>query len=51
MNAFLEGLGILNPREIYRNLEPAKLVEKAVERGEGSLSGTGALVVETGKYN
>lgn len=50
MNNFLQDLGILNPKEIYRNLEPARLVEKAVARGEGCLSSTGALVVETGKY-
>ena len=50
MNSFLQDLGILNPKEIYRNLEPARLVEKAVARGEGCLSSTGALVVETGKY-
>ena len=50
MNEFLQTLGIISPREVYRNLEPARLVEKALERGEGKLSGNGALVVETGKY-
>ena len=49
MNDFLQDLGILNSKEIYRNLEPARLVEKALARGEGGLSSTGALVVETGK--
>ena len=46
----LEKLGIINPLEIYRNLEPAQLVEEALYNGEGSLSKSGALVVYTGKY-
>ena len=50
MNEFLQALGITNSKAVYRNLEPARLVEKALERGEGTLSSTGALVVETGKY-
>ncbi len=47
---YIESLGIVAPKAVYRNLEPAVLVEKALQRGEGSLSSTGALVVETGKY-
>lgn len=43
-------LGLKNPAAIYRNLVPAKLVEAALLRGEGRLSSTGALMVETGKY-
>ena len=46
----LEKLGIINPSAVYRNMMPAQLTEKALERGEGVLSDTGALVVETGKY-
>jgi len=46
----LKQIGIFNAKEIYRNLTPAELVEKALERKEGSLSNTGALVVKTGKY-
>ncbi len=46
----LEALGILNPKAVYRNLTPAELTERALARGEGKLSNTGALVVKTGKY-
>lgn len=41
---------ISNVAKIYFNLSPAKLIEKALERNEGILSETGALVITTGKY-
>ncbi|MBQ9833013.1 MAG: phosphoenolpyruvate carboxykinase (ATP) [Clostridia bacterium] len=50
MKDYVESLGIIAPKAVYRNLTPAQLTEKAVERGEGTLSLTGALVVTTGKY-
>ena len=51
MNTYgIENLGIINPTAVYRNMTVAGLTEKAVARGEGTLSDTGALVVKTGKY-
>lgn len=47
---YIEALGIVAPKAVYRNLKPAELVEHALSRGEGTLSETGALVVTTGKY-
>ena len=46
----LENIGIINPKAVYRNFCPAKLIELALQRNEGSLTSTGALVVTTGKY-
>jgi len=46
----LEKLGVINAAAVYRNLNPAELTERALARGEGKLSLTGALVVKTGKY-
>ena len=46
----LEKLGIINVNTVYRNLNPAELVEAALFREEGMLSKTGALLVKTGKY-
>ena len=40
--------GIEHPGTVHVNLSVPQLVEKAVERGEGTLSATGALVTETG---
>ncbi len=50
MKDYVESLGIINPKAVYHNLTPAQLTEHALERGEGTLSNTGALVVTTGKY-
>ena len=46
----IEKFGILAPKAVYRNLNPAQLTEAALRRGEGSLCENGALVVTTGKY-
>jgi phosphoenolpyruvate carboxykinase (ATP) len=50
MLKYIEDLGIIAPKAVYYQLSPAVLTEKALERGEGTLSETGALVVNTGKY-
>ena len=50
IKAYVEKLGIIAPKAVYRNLEPAALVEHALVRGEGTLSNSGALVVTTGAY-
>lgn len=46
----LKKIGIINPKLVHRNLSPVKLVELALEKEEGILSDTGALVISTGKY-
>ena len=50
MKDYCEKLGIIAPKAVYRNLTPALLTEKALARGEGTLSETGAFVIYTGKY-
>lgn len=50
MREKLAQAGYINLGEIFDNLSPALLVEQALSRGEGVLSSTGALAVETGKY-
>ena len=46
----IEKHNILNPKNIYRNLEPAVLTEMALRTEECALTDTGALKVDTGKY-
>jgi phosphoenolpyruvate carboxykinase (ATP) len=50
MSLDLKYLGLYNPTAVYHNLTVSKLTEHALERKEGVLSETGALLVNTGKY-
>ncbi len=45
----LERFGVENLGAVHENLPPARLVEASVRRREGMISGSGALVVRTGK--
>ncbi|WP_315066459.1 phosphoenolpyruvate carboxykinase (ATP) [uncultured Clostridium sp.] len=50
MNINLDNLNINNYKNLYRNSDVKELIKFATEREEGTLSDTGALVVNTGKY-
>ena len=43
-------LGLGNVEAAYWNLHPAELVEETIIRGEGVLTDTGALAVDTGEF-
>jgi phosphoenolpyruvate carboxykinase (ATP) len=49
-DATVASLGIRNIEDAYWNLTPAELVEETIIRGEGVLTNTGALAVDTGKF-
>lgn len=46
----LNNLGLINFKKVYRNLSVCKLVEHSILRGEGNLTSSGALNINTGKY-
>lgn len=50
LHAYLESFGIIHPSAIHHQMSPAQLTEKAILRGEGKLTATGALRVMTGAY-
>ena len=49
-NASISTSGLSNVAAAYWNLEPAQLIEETIVRGEGVLTNTGALVVDTGEF-
>jgi phosphoenolpyruvate carboxykinase (ATP) len=46
----LRPLGFSQARTVHLNLPPAELIEHALRREEGSLTDTGALMCDTGKF-
>ncbi len=48
--AGLESVGVNNASEVYWNMTPAELTERAIENNEGVLTDTGALMCDTGKF-
>ncbi|HQY11002.1 MAG TPA: phosphoenolpyruvate carboxykinase (ATP), partial [Ferruginibacter sp.] len=46
----LKNLGLSTTKNVHYQLSPAKLTEQTVQRGEGVLNDTGALLINTGKY-
>lgn len=49
-NADLSYLGLNNAENVFWNLTPAELVEETIVRGQGMLTHTGALAVNTGEF-
>ena len=49
-NASIASLGLGNVSAAYWNLNVAELVEETIIRGEGMLTDTGALSVDTGEF-
>lgn len=46
----LKAIGIINAKNVYRNLSAARLTEHALKNGEGTLTSTGAISTFSGKY-
>ena len=46
----LKTLGLSTTKNVHYQLSPDKLTEQAVQRGEGVLNDTGALLINTGKF-
>ncbi|MCC7453906.1 MAG: phosphoenolpyruvate carboxykinase (ATP) [Crocinitomix sp.] len=49
-NASLESIGLKNLGNCYWNLTPSELVEETIINGQGVLTDTGALAIETGEF-
>jgi len=48
--ASLSAIGIGNSKNVYWNLSPAELIEKTILNGQGTLTDTGALAIDTGQF-
>jgi len=46
----LDYLSFSTSKKLHFNLPPAALIERSLERGEGQLTSTGALMADTGKF-
>ena len=46
----LAQIGLQKARNIWWNLPPARLIERTLLAGEGKLTSTGALAIETGRF-
>lgn len=49
-NASLESIGIKHAGSVFWNLSPSELVEDIVINGQGVLTDTGAIAIETGEF-
>jgi phosphoenolpyruvate carboxykinase (ATP) len=49
-DASLKSIGLQHVETAYWNLSPAELVEETIMRGEGVLTDTGALAIDTGEF-
>ena len=49
-DASIAQLGLANVEMAYWNLHPSELVEEVIVRGQGELTDTGALAVDTGEF-
>ena len=49
-NSSIASLGLENVSAAYWNLNAAELVEETIVRGEGMLTDSGALAVDTGEF-
>ncbi|MFZ6052970.1 phosphoenolpyruvate carboxykinase (ATP) [Halocola ammonii] len=49
-NASLESIGLKHYANAYWNLAPAELVEETLMNGQGVLTNTGALAIDTGEF-
>ena len=48
--AILFNLGLKSAENIFYQLSPEELISQSVAKGEGVLSDTGALVIDTGEF-